>query len=140
MQKIFTTSIRELVFTLFITCLGFSASATEHITARGYWEDTTAQATFEQAQVQQYTPFDGVLGRGYTQSATWIRLTITPPADEDELVLRIRPVYLDEITLYDPLDTTGKPRKVGDTTNYKDSEYKSLSHTFEKHQYFAHRR
>lgn len=131
MQKIFTTSIRKLVFTLFITCLGFAASATEHITARGYWEDKTAQATFEQAQAQKYTAFDGVLSRGYTQSATWIRLTITPPVGEDELILRMRPVYLDEITLYDPLDTTGKPRKVGDTTDYKDNEYKSLTHTFE---------
>jgi len=116
---------------LFITCVGFAATATEHIAARGYWEDKTAQATFEQAQAQQYTAFEGVLSRGYTQSATWIRLTITPPVGEDELVLRIRPVYLDEITLYDPLDTTGKPRKVGDTTNYKNNEYKSLAHTFE---------
>lgn len=131
MQKIFTTSIRKLAFTLFITCLGFAASATEHITARAYWEDKTTQATFEHAQAQQYTAFEGVLSRGYTQSATWIRLTITPPVGEDELILRMRPVYLDEITLYDPLDTTGKPRKVGDTTNYKDNEYKSLTHTFE---------
>jgi signal transduction histidine kinase len=131
MQRIFTTSTCKWLLMLFITCVGFAATATEHIAARGYWEDKTAQATFEQAQAQQYTAFEGVLSRGYTQSATWIRLTITPPVGEDELVLRIRPVYLDEITLYDPLDTTGKPRKVGDTTNYKNNEYKSLAHTFE---------
>ena len=131
MHKIFTTSICKWLLTLFITCVGFSAFATEHIAARGYWEDKDAQATFEQAQSQQYTPFDGVLSRGYTQSATWIRLTITPPAGEHELVLRIRPVYLDEITLYDPLDTSGKPRKTGDRTDYKNNEYKSLAHTFE---------
>jgi signal transduction histidine kinase len=130
MQRIFTTSLCKWLLTLFITCVGFAATATEHIAARGYWEDKTSQATFEQAQVQQYTPFEGVLSRGYTQSATWIRLTITPPVGEDELVLRIRPVYLDEITLYDPLDTSGKQRKTGDTADYKDNEYKSLSHTF----------
>jgi signal transduction histidine kinase len=131
MQKQFTTSICKWLLTLFITCVGFAAAATEHITARGYWEDKTAQATFEQAQAQPYTAFEGVLSRGYTQSATWIKLTITPPAGEDQLILRIRPVYLDEITLHDPLDTSGKPRKVGDTTHYKDNEYKSLSHTFD---------
>lgn len=130
MQKISTTSICKWLLTVFITCVAFGASATDHITARGYWEDKTAQATFEQAQAQQYTAFDGVLSRGYTQSATWIRLTITPPAGEGELVLRIRPVYLDEITLYDPLDTSGKQRKVGDSTNYIDNEYTSLSYTF----------
>jgi len=131
MHKFILALISKSLLTLFLVCVGVTALASEHITARGYWEDKTAQATFEQAQAQQYTPFEGVLGRGYTQSATWIRLTITPPADEDELVLRIRPVYLDEITLYDPLDTSGKPRKVGDTTNFKDNEYKSLTHTFE---------
>ena len=130
MKKTLATSLCKWLLTVFVTCVAFSATANDHITARGYWEDKTAQATFEEAQAQQYTAFDGVLSRGYTQSATWIRLTITPPAGEDELVLRIRPVYLDEITLYDPLDTSGKPRKVGDTTSYMDNEYRSLSHTF----------
>lgn len=123
--------MHKLLLTLFWVCASVTAFADNHITARSYWEDTTAQATFEQAQAQQYIAFEGVLSRGYTQSATWIKLTITPPVGEDKLVLRIRPVYLDEITLHDPLDTSGKPRKVGDTTHYKDNEYKSLAYTFE---------
>ena len=130
MQNIFTTSTGKWLLTVLLMCVGWSAAADDHISARSYWEDQTAHATFEQAQAQPYTAFEGVLSRGYTRSATWIKLTITPPVDQDTLILRIRPVYLDEITLHDPLDTSGKPRKAGDTTNYKDSEYKSLSHTF----------
>jgi signal transduction histidine kinase len=113
-----------------MACAAFGSFASDHITARGYWQDDAAQATFEQAQHQTYTTYEGVLSRGYTSSAIWIRLNIVPPAGADKLVLRIRPVYLDDIMLFDPLDTTGKPRKAGDTTSYDDNEYKSLAHTF----------
>ena len=131
MHKFILALIFKSLLTLFLACAGFTALANDHITARSYWQDETAQATFEQAQSQQYKAFEGVLSRGYTQSAIWIRLTITPPEGADKLVLRTRPMYLDEVVLFDPLDTNGKQRKVGDTTSYKDNEYKSLAHTFE---------
>lgn len=122
--------VRKILFTLCMACVAFGSVARDHITERGYWQDDSAQVTFEQAQHQTYSTYDGVLSRGYTSSAIWIRLNIMPPAEADKLVLRIRPVYLDDITLFDPLDTLGKPRKVGDTTHYSDNEYKSLTHTF----------
>ena len=109
------------------------AGVHDHITQRAYWEDTSTQATWEQAQTQTLTAFDGVFSRGYTRSAIWIRLQITPPAqakDDDKLVLRIRPMYLDEITLYDPLDTGDKLRQTGDRTEYAAKEYTSLVHNF----------
>lgn len=120
----------KALLALCLMCTVAASFASDHITARRYWQDDNAQATFEQARDQHYTGFDDVLSRGYTQSAIWIRLDIAPPEGADKLVLRIRPVYLDEITLFDPLDTRGQPRKVGDTTRYEDNEYQSLSHTF----------
>ena len=122
--------VRKILFTLCMACAAFGSFASDHITAREYWQDDAAQATFEQAQHETYTTYDGVLSRGYTSSAIWIRLNIMPPADADKLVLRIRPVYLDDITLFDPVDTAGKPRTAGDTTRYDLNEYKSLAHTF----------
>ena len=109
------------------------AGVHDHISQHAYWEDTTAQASFEQVKQQDFAVYEGVLGRGYTTSALWIRLQITPPQNanpDDKLVLRIRPTYLDQITLHDPLDTSGRIRKAGDQTNYNDEEYKSLTHTF----------
>lgn len=121
-----------LVLSLFI---GSTAMASAHdlIQQRAYWEDTSAQASFAQAQQHAFTPYDGVLSRGYTQSATWVRIQIAPPEHakpDDKLALRIRPIYLDQITLFDPLDTSGKVRTTGDQTEYKDEEYRSLSHAF----------
>ncbi len=109
------------------------ADVHDHIRARAYWEDVTGNATIKEAQTHTFTPYDGVLSRGYTGAAIWIQLEISPlphiKADE-KLVLRIRPTYLDELTLFDPLDTSGLIRKTGDQVSYKHEEYKSLAHTF----------
>jgi len=130
----FTVSCKECfaILLLFICC-SFPAWSTNHISQSAFWEDSTALSTLQQAQSQPYTPYTGVLSRGFTTAAVWIRLTVKPAPGawaDDNLILRIRPVYLDEIRLYDPLDTTGRVRVAGDRANYSDSEYKSLTHTF----------
>lgn len=110
-----------------------SAIAEDRILSRSFWEDASNQASLDQAQANDFKNYTGVLSRGYTQSAVWIRLEISPPQGahaNDTLILRIRPIYLDEITLYDPLDTSNKLRVAGDKTNYGAEEYKSLAHTF----------
>jgi signal transduction histidine kinase len=117
---------------LVLSCLS-AALADDLITSRSYWEDTTQQASLEQAQGHEFTPYTGVLRRGYTRSAVWIRLEVSPPPssrEEDRLILRIRPIYLDEITLHDPLNPQSPPRVAGDRSNLHDEEYRSISHTF----------
>jgi two-component system, sensor histidine kinase LadS len=131
--------LRQLSRGFLLACLFMGASLSaiadvhDHISKRAYWEDTSAQATLQHAQSQNFKSYEGVLSRGYTTAAVWIELQITPPANSkphDTLILRIRPIYLDEITLFDPLDSSHKLRVVGDKTNFGDEEYKSLTHTF----------
>ena len=110
-----------------------NAFAAELITNKSYVVDDTSQKSFEQISNQLTTPYTGVLSRGYTDAAVWMRLEIAPPIGakaDDEVVLRIRPVYLDEIQLYDPLDMSGKTRTVGDAVSINANEFTSLSHTF----------
>ncbi len=121
-----------LALTLLIASMA-EAFADDLISSRSYWEDESNQASLAQAQAKDFKPYSGVLSRGFTPSAVWIRLEVSPPRGakaDDKLILRIRPIYLDEITLYDPLDNSGLPRVVGDRSNYRDEEYKSLTHTF----------
>lgn len=123
------------LFATFLLCICalLPAWAADHITHRAYWEDTSGEATIEEVKQQKFTPYTGVLSRGYTPAAVWIRLDVQPAQGmrpDDKIILRIRPVYLDEIRLYDPLDTSGRVRVVGDRTNYSAEEYKSLTHTF----------
>ncbi len=130
---------RPLFRCLLLACLLASASVSaiadmhDHISQRAYWEDTSDQATWQQAKTETFTPYQSILSRGYTTHPIWIQLEIKPSEKSkanDKLILRLRPVYLDAITLYDPLDTSGKLRITGDQTEYRDEEYKSLSHTF----------
>jgi signal transduction histidine kinase len=62
-------------------------------------------------------------------------LTIDPKPDGASdvpatLVLRIRPTYLDEIALFDPLQPTATPRVVGDRHPWSNNEYQSLNFNF----------
>ncbi|MFZ9315357.1 MAG: sensor histidine kinase [Burkholderiaceae bacterium] len=82
------------------------AIAQDHITARGYFEDTSRQQTIESVRDASFSDFDGVLSQGYGASALWVRLQINPAvsraAPDDTLYLRIRPAYLDDLQIYDP--------------------------------------
>lgn len=114
--------------------LAGQAWASDRILERAYWSDVTGQASFEQAQQQNYQPYTGVLSKGFSPHVQWIRLQI-PGADtiqSNTLVLRIRPVYLDEITLFDPADrgSFSGHRKVGDLSPWQSTEFESLHHTF----------
>lgn len=122
---------RALLCTLVV--LAGNVFAAELITSRAYVVDATSEKSLVQIKNEAPTPYQGVLSRGYTDAAIWVKLEITPPISakaDDDIVLRIRPVYLDEISLFDPLDKSGKTRTVGDAAPIKANEFTSLSHTF----------
>jgi signal transduction histidine kinase len=110
------------------------AASKDYVSARAYWEDPSGQATLAQAQQQRLTPYEGVLNRGYTHAVHWVRLHIDgadPAVVGDKLVVRIHPVFLDRITLFDPADPTpGVPRITGDQTAWADAEWPSNNHGF----------
>ena len=111
-----------------------SVSAQDHILEKSYWTDHTGQASFAQAREATYTPYSGVLSKGFSTDVQWIRLKIDAISAEgpDKLVLRIRPVYLDTITLFDPVDLSRGQvaRTTGDLTPWQSTEFESLHHTF----------
>ncbi len=111
-----------------------SAWAQDHILDKAYWTDPSGSASFEQAREAAYTPYTGVLSKGFGKQAQWVRLQIgaVAPGNTDSLVLRIRPVFLDSITLYDPADLAQgqAARTTGDTTPFSATEFESLHHAF----------
>lgn len=97
-----------------------SARAQDHIVERAWLEDPTTQMSWAQAQRQPTQQFSGTLNRGFGTAAVWMRLRIdphvahTPSSPTDKLVLRMRPVYLDELVVFDPLAAGGKAGVLGD--------------------------
>lgn len=123
----------RFVLVLLLLPLGHPAFATDLVTARAFVDDPSGRMTMEEVTRQGAKEFDGVLSRGFTTSATWIRLTLAGVPDAqlgDKLVVRIRPSYLDDIELHDPLDLSGRQRQTGDRHPWRDTEFKSLNHGF----------
>jgi signal transduction histidine kinase len=106
----------------------------DYILEKATWTDPTASASFEHARTAHYTPYANLLSKGYSPATQWVRLKIaaSSAADSNSLVLRIRPIYLDEISLFDPADPSShpQPRTTGDWTPWQSSEFESLNHTF----------
>jgi signal transduction histidine kinase len=96
------------------------ARAQDYIVERAWLEDATNQLSWAQAQRQPEQQFSGTLNRGFGTAAVWIRLHIDPhvvqtqSSPTDDLVLHMRPVYLDEIMVFDPLAAGGKASVLGD--------------------------
>ena len=113
-------------------CLGALAPAHahaqdhDHITERSWLEDRSGQLQWPQVQQHAMQPFAETLSRGYGSGVVWLRLRIDPQASPatatarataaapDGLVLRIRPAYLDEVVVFDPLVPGGRVGAVGD--------------------------
>ena len=123
----------QLVILLMLTVLGHSVSAADLIITRAYVDDPAGRMTLDEVKNQPSLPFQGVLSRGFTPSATWLKLTVSGLSDVqpgDKLVVRIRPTYLDDIEIHDPLDNSGRTRQSGDHYDWHDAEFKSLNHGF----------
>jgi two-component system, sensor histidine kinase LadS len=94
--------------------------AQDHITERAWVEDRSGRMTLAQVQRAPAVPFTGALSRGYGEAVLWLRLRVDPAAqppsinNPDRLVLRMRPVYLDEVQVFDPLAPSGVAGVVGD--------------------------
>ncbi len=124
--------LRFLLCAFLLFACRFSAAA-DLALERAWVDDPGGTLTLQEVQRLPAQAYRGLLSRGFTRSATWIRLKIAgvPGARAgDTLVVRIRPAYLDEIALFDPLDPAGRPRLTGDHHDWHASEFKSLNHGF----------
>lgn len=95
------------------------AVAADHIIDRQLLEDPTGQLGIADVVGRQFEPAPAILSAGYTDSAFWLRLTVSPVAGDGPLVLRVWPTYLDDVTLYTPDGSGGwVASNTGDTTPY----------------------
>lgn len=94
-------------FILCLLCLLFlhtvaRAETQPRLTEQAWMSDKAGTMSFQEARAQHFTPFSGVLNKGYTPDTYWIRLTVATSAQHVPVKLRIRPTFLDNIILYSP--------------------------------------
>ena len=108
------------------------ALARDHIVDKAWLEDSSARLQWSDVQKLPLTTYSGVLSRGFGNSVLWVRLTIDPRRDSlpsqspEQLVLRVRPVYLDEIQVFDPLQPEGFVGAMGDLHHPREQRMASM--------------
>lgn len=118
--------MKAIFCVFFIFFLASASQAKDHIVSKSYFEDPSGQLTLESLPQDDFKEFSGVLGKGYSSSAFWIRLRIDPESALFPLTLRIRPNYLDEVVLFDPVFNSIGLSVTGDETKVRDN-YASLN-------------
>jgi len=89
---------------LFLWWMTWAGAAQAGILQAQVLEDPDADLSFGQVIQGEFPgsfePMGDTLARGYTSSAFWVKLVVA--AHEQRLYLRVRPPYLDHVTLYRP--------------------------------------
>lgn len=115
---------RRALLLALLMLLGVTAqamAATDHIIERAVFEDVSGTMDIGEVVGQRFETVGPLLTRGYAQSVHWMRLTVRPAGDGGDVVLRIRPTFLDEVTLYAPAPETAdgwRTDTTGDRTPY----------------------
>ena len=112
-----------------VLSVGFAnAQVRDHITQRSWLEDASGNLKWPEVQYQQTKPYQGVLSKGFGSPLIWVKLRIDPgdvsnsATQNDKLFLRIRPVYLDDIQVYDSIVDRGWLAATGDVYHPRDGQ------------------
>lgn len=96
----------------------WSGGPVDHVVARSWAFSPDGQPPASGASLAGERPMGPVLSAGYGHDAVWVRLRVdpglTPGRSGEALLLRIRPGYLDEVVLFDPLAGDRPIGPVGD--------------------------
>lgn len=108
----------------------------------GYLVDATGDMRLAQAKLGQYTPFEGVLSKGYLSGALWVRVTLKPTAsvapktalpndasNTQHLTLLVHPTYLDDIEIHDEA-TPDTVLRGGQLHAWSEVQSGALAHVF----------
>ena len=98
-----------------------------YLLGQAYLEDPSNSLTLQDVKEEKFTAYEGWLSKGYRPSTYWIRLDIG--SSEKDLVLRIRPAYVESIELFDSSPQEGK-RITGAKFKPSDADIQAFNHNF----------
>jgi len=97
---------RWILSILMVWFMAWVPSTEARILHASVFEDPSAAMTIDQVTQASFVPMGDTLARGYTPSAFWVKLVVA--AHDGPQYLRVRPPYLDHVTLYRPDETRPK--------------------------------
>lgn len=121
--------MRAILVSGLLILLTLTARAEDWITHRAWLEDQGGQQTWSQVMQADFQSYEGVLSKGFGHSVIWVKLKIDVPTPEhpvESLVLRLRPVYLDSIEVFDAAVPGGVAGHTGDVRHPALQPFRSL--------------
>lgn len=131
--------LARTLFLLFVLACAWPgiAKPQSFLTETAWLEDSTGTWQLDDVRARAFERFEGVLAHGYTRGHLWLRLRIDPgekqtanhSAFQQDLVVRLRPSFLDHVELYDPV-LGSVPQISGDMYPWAQDRYRSLALNF----------
>lgn len=113
-----------------------AAQAAPLVVDRSVLVDPQGRWTIDEVVNRDFQPAPPILARGYSSSVVWLRVAVAPN-DLSSLVAMVRPVYLDDVQVYEELDTAAsgqapswKRQVAGDRVAFRDRPRQELAYTF----------
>lgn len=106
----------------------YAKNSDQYLLSQAYFEDKSNSLSISQIEQQEFTPFQNALTGGYKTGTFWLKLKIA--ANTQPLILKIRPVFIEEIELFDTAFPQQKPL-VGNKYPWKASDIEAVSYNFE---------
>lgn len=109
-----------------------AASAQPPVQALAWWMDGSGKADVEEvSRVSDWQPLAGWKSFGYGAEPVWVRLQLraAEPEEKGNWIISVRPAFLDQLTLHDPV--AGLTLQLGDFHTTADDALESLSYAFE---------
>jgi len=118
-----------LILTNFLGSLpAYAKNSDQYLLSQAYFEDKSNSLSISQIEQKEFIPYQEALTGGYKTGTFWLKLKIA--ASSQPLILKIRPVFIEEIELFDSALPQQKPL-VGNKYTLKPSDIEAVSYNFE---------
>lgn len=109
------------------SAVAFAEQPGQYLLSQSYFEDKSNALSITQIEQQAFIPYQKTLTGGFKTGTFWIKLKIA--ASTQPLILKIRPIFTEEIELFDSASPQGKPL-IGNKYAWQDSDIEAVSYNF----------
>ena len=130
--------LNKLIALVWLGLISWQVSANKGvdlIQSQAHWIDRSGQAVIEQATQSPFESFEHLLAKGYSKHPIWIKVSYkkADKKNNEDLVLRILPTYLDEVTLYQRVGQEWISSTTGDRYPFAERDNQNTALSFNLH-------
>jgi two-component system, sensor histidine kinase LadS len=133
--------LSKLIALVWLGLISWQVSANKGVDLiqnQAHWIDRSGQAVIEQVTQAPFESFEHLLAKGYSKHPIWIKVSYKKADREakqgqEDLVLRILPTYLDEVTLYQRVGQQWISSTTGDRYPFAERDNQNTALSFNLH-------